>query len=62
MPIPEQASTPWMSTVLLTPRVSLANAGKAASITWEIAQKVARPMMDNQIAELWPMTDRLRLR
>ena len=46
MPTPEQARMPWITTVLVTLRVSLAKAGKAASITCEIAQNVARPMID----------------
>ena len=52
MPTPEQASMPWITTVLVSPRVSLAKAGNTARITWEMDQKTASPMMDSQITRL----------
>ena len=52
MPIPEQASTPWITTVLVSPSVSLANAGKAARITCAIDQKIASPTIESQITWL----------
>ncbi len=49
MPMPEQAMAPWITTVLVSPRVSLAKAGNAATITWEMPQNTDRPTMESQI-------------
>ena len=49
IPIPAQASMPWIIRVSYIPRLSLAKAGKAASMTWPIAHIIARPMIDSKI-------------
>ena len=62
MPMPEQASMPWMTMVFSICSALLAKAGNAASITCEIAQKVARPIIDSQMVAFSPSTWRLRRR
>ena len=51
-----------MTTVLVSPSVSLAKAGKTASITWEMDQKTLRPMMESQITRLLQAALRLSRR
>ena len=62
MPTPEQASMPCITTVLVSPRVSLAKAGKAARMTCEMDQKMARPTIESQITWLSQAARRFPLR